>query len=124
MLDENGIVIPDKPKRPVYFTAQAKRSHVNAFESTGKTMTSYCEVHGIPLSTFSTWITRYGKKQPTAFVPVQVKNDPPPKAESKAPTQIRAPHIEIHRGDLKVVLPVMSDVSMAIQIIKGVFACN
>jgi len=87
-------------------------------------MTAYCEAHGIPLSTFSTWVTKYSKKQGSAFVPVQVKNEPSPQAALKDQTNTQTQHIEIHRGDLKVVLPVTNDVSMAIEIIKGVFACN
>ena len=122
MLDKNGVIIPDKTKRPAHFSAQAKRSHVNAFESSRKTMTAYCEAHNIPLSTFSAWVTKYSKKQQAAFVPIAVQNNPPSQAASKKQTSTQ--YIEIHRGDLKVLLPVSNDVRMVTEIIKGMLACS
>lgn len=122
MIDSDGILIPSPPRRQHKLTAQARRSHVFAFESGKLSMSAYCEKHGIPISTLSTWVTKYGKTQKAAFMPVQVKDNPPPVISPKAhPTQTKA--IEIHRGDLKIVLP-MVDVAMTVEIIKGVLACN
>jgi len=122
MIDSNGILITDTPGRQIKLTAQARRSHVFAFEASKLSMSAYCEKHGIPISTLSTWVTKYGKTQKAAFVPAQVKSNPLPTIPNKPhPTQTRA--IEIHRGDLRVVLPII-DVAMTVEIIKGVLACN
>ena len=123
MFNNNGIVAPEKPKRQIQFTTQTRRTYVQSFESSNKTMTAYCEEHGIPISTFSAWVTKYGKRQQAGFVPVQVQGamsaQKTPVNQKTIATQV----IEIHRGDLKVVLP-MIDVTMAVEIIKEVLLCS
>ena len=118
--------IPGRPKGPSHFTAQGKRSHVHAFKTSSQTMTAYCKRHGIPISTFSSWVSKYGpvKKGAEEFIPAQVSSalsaqKSMPVTQKTMTTQV----IEIYRGDLKVVLPVF-DVLMAIEIIKGVLLCN
>lgn len=124
MLNSNGRIIPDKARRRIQFTVQARCSHVNAFKSGTQTMTAYCKQHNIPISTFSTWVTKYGKNQQSGFSPVQVQSEPPPQPIPNREKASQLQPIEITRGDLKVILPVISDVRTAIEIIKGVLACN
>ena len=110
------------PKGRIHLMVQDKRSHVHAFKTSSQTMTDYCKRHDIPISTFSHWVSKYGKKVAEAFIPAQV---PSTLSSQKAPVnQKAAAHvIEIHHGDLKAVLPMM-DVVMAVEIIRGVFSCN
>lgn len=122
MIDSNGILISDPPGRQIKFSIQSRRSHVNAFEASKLSMSDYCKKHGIPISTLSTWVTRYGKTQKASFVPAQVNSIQSATISGKPhPTQVRA--IEIYRKDVKVVLPIV-DVAMTIEIVKGVLACN
>ena len=111
---------PKKRSSPV--TTQTKRFHVQSFESSNKTMTAYCEEHEIAISTFSAWVSKYGVKDDGVFVPIQT-HEPISASASTIETQQPA-HIEIHRGELKVILPILSDAKVAIEIIKGVFSCN
>lgn len=124
MLNSNGLMIRDKARRRVQFTVQARRSHVNAFELGTQTMTAYCKQHRIPISTFSAWVTKYGKNQRSGFSPVQLQSEAPPQPTPNRQKASQLHPIEINRGDLKIILPVISDVRTAIEIIKGVLACN
>ena len=56
------------------------------------------------------------------FVPIQTP-DPISTSASTLGTQQSA-RIEIHRGDLKVVLPLLSDAQVSIEIIRGILLCN
>lgn len=111
-----------KKKRSSPATTQSKRRHVQSFESSNKTMTAYCKEHEIAISTFSTWVSKYGVKDDGVFLPIQT-HKPIPTSASMIETQQPA-HIEIHRGELKVILPILSDAKVAIEIIKGVLSCN
>lgn len=117
---------PGKPMRSSHVTAQSKRAHVHAFKTSSQTMTAYCKSHGIPISTFSSWVSKYGpaKKGSEAFIPAQISSTLSTHQSAPVPQKAIATHvIEIHRGDLKVVLPAQ-DIVMALEIIKGVLLCN
>ena len=124
MFHENKATTPKTSKKRITLTTQAKRSHVENFERSDQTMSTYCRAHGIAISTFSTWVAKYGVKEPPSFVPVQVCDEPEEsiRITQQAPTCLT--HIEIHRGELKIVFPVMSDIALTIEIIKGIFTCN
>lgn len=114
----------NKPIRQANLTTQSRRSHVNAFELGAQTMTSYCKTHSIPISTFSAWVTKYGKKQKSAFAPVQVKSSQSQMLIAKQHKERSRQVIEIHRGNLRIMIPTMLNTSITIEIIKGMIECN
>lgn len=62
--------IPISAPNKYYFTAQARRAHVRAYQTNGESMIGYCEKHHLALSTFKAWVTKYGeKKAAPGFVP-------------------------------------------------------
>lgn len=101
--------------------AQARRAHVRAFESGTDTMVRYCELHRLALSTFKNWVPRYGEKEKPAFIPINInRNNQIEKIEIKKQSQ----RIEIHRGDVKVILPEINDLEIVINLIKVMMSCN
>ena len=110
------------PTRQIQFTAQSRRAHVTAFENSNQTMTGYCLQNGLLLPTFSGWVARYGRKKQAAFVPIKIQTH----SESKENNVIKKPFqkIEIHRGDVKVILPENNDLKIVIELIKAVMSCN
>ena len=58
-----SINISSTRKKWSHLAEQSKRSHVDAFKSGNQTMTDYCKSHSIPISTFSNWVSKYGKKK-------------------------------------------------------------
>src|SRR3990167_4038174 len=120
-IQENQINNNQHPMMRMEMNAQARRAHVRAFESGTDTMVKYCEAHSLPLSTFKNWVPRYGNKQKSAFIPINVNRDNQiEKIDVKKPSQ----RIEIHRGDVKVILPEINDLETVINLIKVVFSCN
>ena len=59
-IEENILQIEPEKK---FFTAQARRAHVRAYQSSGESMIAYCDKHHLALSTFKTWVTKYGEKK-------------------------------------------------------------
>ena len=119
---KNDLAGDRRRKRSNPATLKLKRFHVQSFESSNKTMTAYCEEHKIAISTFSAWVSQYGQKEAEGFVPIQTP-DPISTSASTLGTQQSA-RIEIHRGELKVVLPLLSDAQVSIEIIRGILLCN
>ena len=105
-----------------FFTAQARRAHVREYQSANESMIMYCDKHHLALSTFKTWVTKYGEKKiPTEFVPVIVT----PKNLDKEARKIKLlSRIEIHISDIKIIFPEMVDVETLIQLIGGISHAN
>lgn len=104
-----------------YFTAQARRAHVRAYQASGESMVAYADKHHLVLSTFKGWVTRYGEKViPAAFVPiVSPKNT---LIEIKKTKSLQ--HVEIHAGNIKIIFPEISDTETLIQLIRGISHAN
>ena len=107
------------PIKKIQFTSQSRRAHVTAFENSQQTMTGYCLQNGLLLSTFSSWVAKYGSNKKRGFIPITVQAHSAVK-EIKKPMQ----RIEIHRGDVKVILPEINDFEAVVNLIKVVMQCN
>lgn len=105
-----------------FFTAQARRVHVRAYQSSGESMIAYCDKHHLALSTFKTWVTKYSEKSVlAAFVPVTMLPKNPDKGISKTKASQR---VEIHTGDIKIIFQEISDIETLIQFIRGLSHAN
>ena len=105
-----------------YFTAQARRAHVRAYQVSGETMIAYCEKNHLSLSTFKTWVSKYGeKKVPAAFIPITVPVKTQTNELKKLPA---AQRLEIIAGGLKIYLPEINDIDVVIKLIKGLSHAN
>lgn len=104
-----------------YFTAQARRAHARAYQTSGESMVAYASKHHLVLSTFKGWVTRYGEKKiPAAFVPITSPKNT--LAEVKKTKSLQ--HVEIHAGNIKIIFPEISDTEMLIQLIRGLSHAN
>jgi transposase-like protein len=120
-IQENQININQNPMMRMEINAQARRAHVRAFESGADTMARYCELHGLTITTFKNWVSRYSDNQKPAFIPINInRNNQIEKIDIKKPLQ----RIEIHRGDIKVILPEINDLETVLNLIKVVMSCN
>ena len=116
---ENNLQIESGKK---FFTAQARRAHVRAYQSSGQSMIMYCDKHHLALSTFKTWVTKYGEKLiPAQFVPMTLASKNPNDAFKKTKSLSK---IEIHAGDIKIVISEVANVETLIQLIKGLSHAN
>ena len=115
---ENNLPIE---QHKIYFTAQARRAHVRAYQASGESMVAYAGKHHLVLSTFKGWVTRYGEKAiPAAFVPISpFKNT---LIEVKKTKSLQ--HVEIHAGNIKIIFPEISDTETFIQLIRGLSHAN
>ena len=105
-----------------FFTAQARRAHVREYQASDESMIVYCDKHHLALSTFKTWVTKYGEKKiPAQFVPMLItpKNTTP--AISKTKSLLCC---EIHTGDVKIIFSEISDIETFIQFIQGLSRAN
>lgn len=105
-----------------FFTAQARRAHVREYQSSGESMIVYCDKHHLSLSTFKTWVTKYGeKKVPAQFVPMVIasKNITPATSQTKSLLCC-----EIHTDNIKIIFPEVSDIETLIQFIRGLSHAN
>jgi len=115
-----------KKHRKWMFTAQARRSHVQAYQASGETLLAYSQKHHLALSTLSTWVKKYGSNQvPSEFVPVLTTSNcahtitAPP--SSSLPSSLH--NVEIHLGEsIKLVMQEIKpeDIGIFIQLVKGV----
>lgn len=116
---ENNLPVEQHKK---YFTAQARRAHVREYQFSGKSMIVYCDQHHLALSTFKTWVTKYGEKKiPAQFVPMVVASKNSISEMSKTRSLQR---VEIHIGDIKIIFPETSDIEILIQFIRGLSHAN
>lgn len=118
-ISENNLQIEPGKK---FFTAQARRAHVREYQTSGESMIVYCDKHHLALSTFKTWVTKYGEKKiPAQFVPIAttLKNSPTEINEAKSLSRV-----EIHKGDIKIVVFDTTKIETLIQLIKGLSYAN
>lgn len=117
-IEENNLQIEPNKK---FFTAQARRAHVREYQASNESMIAYCDKHHLSLSTFKTWVTKYGEKKiPAAFVPIVAsKNISAEISKSKA-----LPLVEIHVNNIKIIFPEISDTEVLIQLIRGLSHAN
>src|SRR3990167_6521331 len=117
---ENNLKIEPGKK---FFTAQARRAHVRSYQASGESMIVYCEKHHLALSTFKTWVTKYGEKViPAQFVPMTLASKNPNDTLKKTKSLSQ---IEIHAGNIKIVISEVPNVETLIQLIKGLsHACK
>ncbi len=97
-------------------TDAEKRGHVQAYLKSNLSRQAYCEKNGLSLSSFKNWTTRHEPKRAKDFLPVV----PAQKPEVKH----KAPRIEIHKNDCKVILCEITNANVVIEIIRGVLSCN
>jgi hypothetical protein len=97
-------------------TEEGKRHHVLAYVKSKLSRRTYCDQHGLKLSSFKSWIKRYPPKRTSDFIPIITT----PQSEPRKNTQ----RIEIYKGNYKVVLPEIESVAVVISIIRGVISCN
>ena len=105
-----------------FFTRQARRAHVHAYQTSGESMVAYVARYQLVLSTFKGWVTRYGEKViPAQFVPVTVSD----KNGNKEICKILSPKcVEIHTGDIKIIFPEAPAIEALIQLIRGLIHAN
>ncbi len=105
-----------------FFSAQARRAHVRAYQSSTESMIVYCDKHHLTLSTFKTWVTKYGEKKiPAQFIPITTapKNSLTEISEAKSLSRV-----EIHKSDIKIVVFDTTNIDTLIQLIKGLSYAN
>lgn len=104
-----------------FFTGQMRRAHVRAYQISGESMIAYCGKHHLALSTFKSWVTKYGEKIiPASFVPMTLAS----KNSDETKKVKLLPHIEIHTGDIKIVVHNATDTETLIQLIRGLSHAN
>lgn len=108
--------IPTSTTKNLRLSESEKRAHVRAYVKSNLSREAYCEEHGLKISSFRNWTTRYRPKRMSDFVPVV--------ATPQAKVAHKLSHITIFKGDCKVALNDISSVKLIVEIIKGVFACN
>lgn len=115
---ENNIEInPSKN----FLTAQARRAHVRAYQADGESMIAYCDKHRLALSTFKSWVTKYGEKKiPAAFVPIVASKSISAEISKSKALQL----VEIHINNIKIIFPEISDTETLIQLIRGMSHAN
>jgi hypothetical protein len=84
-------------------------------------MTAYCKQHDLKISAFSNWNARYTKKKNATFLPIQLSAAP---ALKKSEGELSLQRLEIHKGDLKIILPVANNVEAMANLVKWVISCN
>lgn len=116
-VDDNFLAKNDaEPKR--FLSAQARRVHVKAYQVSGESIIAYCEKHHLALSTFKSWVRKYGEKKISpAFIPVIRKTTD--KTEEAAPIHCQFRNVEIHLNGIKVVISEVIDFHAFTQFIKG-----
>lgn len=122
MMIENNIEnnIETNPSK-IFLTAQARRSHVRAYQTSGESMIAYCDKHHLALSTFKAWVTKYGEKKiPAQFVPIVASKNISAEIKKTKALQL----VEIHVGNIKIIFPEISDTEMLIQLIRGLSHAN
>ena len=118
-ISENNLQIEPGKK---FFTAQARRAHVREYQMSGESMIVYCDKRHLALSTFKTWVTKYGeKKVPAQFVPMVIASRNTSSEISKTKSLLCC---EIHTGAIKVVLPEITNIETLIQLIRGLSHAN
>ena len=107
-----------------FFTRQARRAHVRAYQVSKESMIAYVARHQLVLSTFKGWVSRYGEKViPAQFVPVTT----PAKGANanNDTTKIQpSPCVEIHIDDIKIIFPQAPTTETLIQLIRGLSHAN
>lgn len=122
MIENNPDNNPQTEAGKKFFTVQARRVHVRSYQTSGESMIAYCNKHQLALSTFKTWVTKYGeKKVPAAFVPMVVasKNLPMEIAKTKS-----LQGVEIHVCDIKIIFSEISHLETLIQLIRELSYAN
>lgn len=115
---ENNLPIEQHKK---YFTAQARRAHVRAYQAAGESMVAYVDKNRLVLSTFKGWVTRYGEKAiPAAFIPITPSKSTLTEISKTESLQ----RVEIHVGDIKIIFPEMHNTETFIQLIRGLSHAN
>jgi hypothetical protein len=57
-------------------TAETRREHIEAWQSSGMTQRAYCQVHGLNVKTFGSWVRAYRGVQhnrSASMIPVTIK---------------------------------------------------
>lgn len=118
-ISENNLQIEPGKK---FFTSQARRAHVRQYQTSGESMIAYCDKHHLALSTFKTWVTKYGEKKiPAQFVPIVVS---PKNTTSESSKTKSLQYVEIHTGNIKIIFPEVSNIETLIQFIRGLSHAN
>lgn len=118
-ISENNLQIEPGKK---FFTAQARRAHVREYQMSGESMIVYCDKRHLALSTFKTWVTKYGERKiPARFVPITTA---PKNSLEKTSGTISLSRIEIHKGDIKIVVSEVTSIETLIHLIKGLSYAN
>ena len=91
-----------------------KRAHVEAYLASGQQ--AYCAAHRLKVSRFKGWKLRYQREQEGYFTPVIT----PPEIRVCA----NGVRIEVNKGDSKVVICDIAEISSVITIMNALLSCN
>ena len=89
---------------------EEKRTHVQAFLSSGQTQQGYCDAQGLKLSQFKNWKARYIKEQ-SDFKAVVL-----PKRHSQSPNPLS---LVIKQGSLCLYFEHIDSIHTAVLLVKG-----
>lgn len=99
-------------------SAQARRAHVRAYQSSNDSMTDYCAKHHLSLVAFKIWVSRYGEKKISpSFIPVTLSQKNEVAEIKKQTTSVQ--RLEITIGIVKITLPEIIDLETTIKLIQG-----
>ena len=111
--------------KPTLLSREKKLTHLAAFKQSGLTMTAYCKQQGLKISAFSNWNARYAKKKNTTFLPAQLKSQQSELKNSQPQMILKSlGRLEIHKGDLKIILPETNHFEAMLNLVKTVISCN
>lgn len=111
-----------KPNK-YYLSAQARRAHVRAYESSNDSMPEYCKKHHLSLIAFKIWVSRYGERKLSAtFIPVTLSQKNEMVEIEKHKTAIQ--RLEITIGSIKITCPEITDIEIVIKLIQGLSYAN
>lgn len=93
-----------------------KRAHVESYLASGQTQQAYCATHKLKVSRFKNWKLRYQREKEGYFTPVTIPASIPDGSDG-----IR---IELIKGNSKVSICEMNDISGIMAIIGALLSCN
>lgn len=102
--------------RRLRLTDPKKRAHIEAYLASGQTQQAYCAAHGLKLSNFKNWRLRYEQEPVEHFAPVIT-----PETFTVSSDGIG---VEITKGDCKLVISGVVEVSSVIVIIRELLTCS
>jgi transposase-like protein len=118
MQKPNSLIIANnKPTKRRNTSPELRQSHVSQWRKSGLSMSEYCRQQNLAISSFSAWASPAGKTK-LEFNPMIIK------AQTTEPKR-RINCVEIVVDErIKVRLLDISDMSMIVNLIRGIAQCN